>query len=105
MLSLTWATLSDLPNYRAGVVLVGLTRCIAMVMIWDDLTHGDLEYGAILVIINTILQIILFSPLALLFLNVIGGNEQSATVAYVNVAISVLIVCETHFYTSLYGIF
>ena len=104
MLSLAWATLPDLPNYRAGVILVGLARCIAMVMIWNDLARGDSEYGAILVVINAVLQIILFSPLALLFLNVIGGNEHTATVAYGNVAISVLIVCETQFYTYLYSI-
>ena len=94
MLALAWATLPDLPNYRAGVILVGLARCIAMVMIWNNLARGDPEYGAILVVINAILQIILFSPIALLFLNVIGGNGQTATVAYGNVAISVLIVGE-----------
>ena len=94
MLSLAWATLPDLPDYRAGVILVGLARCIAMVMIWNDLARGDPEYSAILVVINAVLQIILFSPLALLFLNVIGGKEQHATVAYGNVAISVLIVGE-----------
>ena len=94
MLSLAWATLPDLHNYRSGVILVGLGRCIGMVMIWNDLARGDPEYGSILIVINAILQIILFSPLALLFLNVIGGNEQTATVAYGDVAISVLIVGE-----------
>jgi arsenite transporter len=93
MLSLAWATLPDLPNYRAGVIMVGLARCIAMVMIWNGLARGDQEYGAILIVINAVLQIILFSPLALLFLNVIDGNGQTAThVAYGNVVISVLIV-------------
>ena len=104
MLSLAWATLPDLPNYRAGVILVGLGRCIGMVMIWNDLARGDPEYGSILIVINAVLQIILFSPLALLFLNVIGGNEQTATVAYGNVAISVFIVCEHALYM-LYSIF
>ena len=98
MLSLAWATLPDLHNYREGVILVGLARCIAMVMIWNNLARGDPEYSAILVVINAVLQIILFSPLALLFLNVIGGNEQTATVAYGNVAISVLIVGEHALY-------
>ena len=65
-----------------------------MVMIWNDLARGDQEYGAILIVINAVLQIILFSPLALLFLKVIGGNGQTTTVAYGNVAISVLIVGE-----------
>ena len=94
MLSLAWATLPDLPEYRAGVILVGLARCIAMVMIWNDLARGDSEYGAILVVINAVLQIVLFSPLALLFLDVIGGG--GVTVAYGNVAISVLIVGEIY---------
>lgn len=93
MLGLAWATLPDLPNYREGVILVGLGRCIAMVMIWIDLARGDSEYGAILTVINAILQIILFSPLAILFLDVIGGNGQAGVhVSYGNVAISVLIV-------------
>jgi len=95
MLALAWATLPDLPDYRAGVIMVGLARCIAMVMIWNDLARGDPQYGAILIVINAVLQIILFSPLAILFLNVIGGNGQTAVhVAYGNVAISVLIVGE-----------
>lgn len=94
MLSLAWATLPDLPNYRAGVIMVGLARCIAMVMIWNDLARGDPEYGAILVVINAVLQIILFSPLAVLFLNVFGHGKTAVHVAYGNVAISVLIVGE-----------
>jgi ACR3 family arsenite transporter len=94
MLSLAWATLPDLPGYRAGVILVGLARCIAMVMIWNDLARGDSEYGAILVVVNAILQIILFSPLAVLFLNIIGNGQTAVHVAYSNVAISVLIVGE-----------
>jgi len=94
MLSLAWATLPDLPGYRAGVILVGLARCIAMVMIWNDLARGDSEYGAILVVINAILQIVLFSPLAVLFLNIIGNGQTAVHVAYSNVAISVLIVGE-----------
>jgi ACR3 family arsenite transporter len=99
MLSLAWATLPDLPNYRAGVIMVGIPRCIAMVMIWNGLARGDQEYGTILVVIKAVLQIILFSPLALLFLNVIGGKGQTAThAAYGNVAISVLIVGEHTLY-------
>jgi len=93
MLALAWATLPDLPNYRAGVIMVGIARCIAMVMIWNDLARGDAEYGAILIVLNAVLQIILFSPIAVLFLNIIGGDRHTAVhVAYGNVAISVLIV-------------
>ncbi|KAF8148206.1 sodium bile acid symporter family-domain-containing protein [Crassisporium funariophilum] len=92
MLGLAWATLPDLPGYRAGVIMVGLARCIAMVMIWNDLARGDSDYCAILVVINAVLQIVLFSPYAVLFLNIIGGAKQGAVhVAYGDVAISVLI--------------
>ncbi|RDB19029.1 Arsenite resistance protein ArsB [Hypsizygus marmoreus] len=92
MVGLAWATLPDLPTYRTGVIMVGLARCIAMVMIWNQLARGDGEYCAILVIVNSILQIILYSPYALLFINTIGGGHQSSIhVSYGSVAISVLI--------------
>jgi len=92
MLGLAWATLPDLPAYRTGVIMVGLARCIAMVMIWNHLAKGDPEYCAIIVVINAILQIILFSPYAVLFINIIGGSKQASIhVSYGNVAISVLI--------------
>ncbi|GLB37286.1 putative arsenical-resistance protein ACR3 [Lyophyllum shimeji] len=92
MLGLAWATLPDLPTYRTGVILVGLARCIAMVMIWNHLAKGDAEYCAILVIVNSVLQIVLYSPYALLFINTLGGRSQpSIHVSYGAVAISVLI--------------
>ena len=94
MLALAWATLPDLPTYRTGVILVGLARCIAMVMIWNQLARGDIDYCAILVVVNSVLQIVLYSPFALLFINIIGNhkNEGSIHVSYREVAISVLIV-------------
>src|SRR5258707_13955117 len=70
MLGLAWATLPDLPTYRTGVILVGIARCIAMVVIWNDLARGDNEYCAILVVLNALLQMALFSPFAVLFINV-----------------------------------
>jgi arsenite transporter len=95
MLGLAWATLPDLPTYRTGVIMVGLARCIAMVLVWNQLAKGDGNYCAILVVFNSILQIVLYSPYALLFINVIGGESQSAAqVSYGSVAISVLIVCS-----------
>ncbi|KAF9007007.1 arsenical-resistance protein ACR3 [Cyathus striatus] len=92
MLALAWATLPDLPEYRTGVIMVGLARCIAMVMIWNHLARGDGDYCAILVVVNAIMQIILYSPYAVLFINIIGGkNQPNIHVSYGDVAISVLI--------------
>ncbi|KAK7688387.1 hypothetical protein QCA50_008760 [Cerrena zonata] len=93
MLGLAWATLPDLPTYRTGVIMVGLARCIAMVMIWNQLAGGDGNYCAILVVINSVLQIALYSPYSLLFVNVIGGEglDSGLHVEYGEVAISVLI--------------
>lgn len=94
MLGLAWATLPDLPEYRAGVIIVGIARCIAMVMIWNQLARGDANYCAILVVINSVMQIVLFSPYSLLLVDVIGGNANSEVkrLSYGTVAISVLIV-------------
>ena len=94
MLALAWATLPDLPTYRTGVILVGLARCIAMVMIWNQLAGGDSNYCAILVVVNSGLQMVLYSPYAIWFINVISGGhgQQKIHVSYGDVAISVLIV-------------
>ncbi|KAJ7737910.1 sodium bile acid symporter family-domain-containing protein [Mycena maculata] len=92
MLGLAWATLPDLPTYRMGVIMVGIARCIAMVLIWCQLTKGDGNYCAILVVINSVLQMVLYSLYTLLFINVMGGRETSHThLDYGHVTISVLI--------------
>ncbi|KAJ6550280.1 sodium bile acid symporter family-domain-containing protein [Mycena capillaripes] len=92
MVGLAWATLPDLPTYRTGVIMVGMARCIAMVLIWCQLAKGDGDYCAILVVINAVLQIVLYSPYTLLFVNVVGGRDVSHThLDYGSVAISVLI--------------
>ncbi|KAJ7848592.1 sodium bile acid symporter family-domain-containing protein [Mycena olivaceomarginata] len=92
MVGLAWATLPDLPTYRTGVIMVGMARCIAMVLIWCQLAKGDGNYCAILVVINSVLQIILYSPYTILFVNVVGGRDVSHIhLDYGRVAISVLI--------------
>lgn len=68
---------------------MGLARCIAMVLIWTGIAGGDNEYCAILVAINSILQMVLYAPLAILFINVISGSQSTITVSYSTVAISV----------------
>ncbi|KAI9026988.1 arsenical-resistance protein [Hyaloraphidium curvatum] len=88
MTGLAWACLPDLPNYRAGVIMVGLARCIAMVLIWNQLADGDPELCAVTVALNSILQILLYAPLAMLYL---GPSYLAGASGFWLVAKSVLI--------------
>ncbi|KAI1760083.1 arsenical-resistance protein ACR3 [Hypoxylon sp. FL1150] len=89
MLGLAWACLPDQPELRTGLILVGLGRCIAMVLIWTGLAGGDSEYCAILVAVNSILQMVLFAPLAVFFIRVISRESGPLDVSYAVVARSV----------------
>ncbi|KAI4917459.1 hypothetical protein J4E85_009978 [Alternaria conjuncta] len=91
MLGLAWAFLPDQSDLRTGLVLVGLARCIAMVLIWNGLAGGDDEYCAILVAVNSILQMILYAPLAILFIKVISRETGTVAVSYETVATSVAV--------------
>ncbi|GBF64356.1 arsenical-resistance protein [Trichophyton mentagrophytes] len=91
MLALAWAFLPDKPELREGLILVGLARCIAMVLIWTGLAGGDNEYCAILVAINSLLQMVLFAPLALLFIKIISHSEGTIPLSYPVVAKSVAV--------------
>lgn len=73
MFALAWLLLPDLPEYRTGIIIVGLARCIAMVLIWNDLSCGDREAAAVLVALNAIFQILAFSGLGWFYLEILPG--------------------------------
>lgn len=95
MFALAWLLLPDLPEYRTGLIIVGLARCIAMVVIWNDLACGDREAAAVLVAINSVFQVLMFAALGWFYLSVLPGwlgLEQTAIEASpVAVAVSVLV--------------
>ncbi|MFX4271410.1 ACR3 family arsenite efflux transporter [Propionibacteriaceae bacterium Y1685] len=95
MFTLAWVFLPDLPEYRTGLIIVGLARCIAMVVIWSDLACGDREATAVLVAINSIFQVVAFSFLGWFYLTVLPGwldlDAQGLDISVWQIALNVLV--------------
>jgi ACR3 family arsenite transporter len=95
MFTLAWVFLPDLPHYRNGLIMIGLARCIAMVLIWNMLARGDGDAAAVLVALNSLFQIVFYSVLGWFYLTALpgwlGAESTAFAVSMWDIAKSVLI--------------
>ena len=95
MFFLAWSILADEPEFMQGLILIGLARCIAMVLIWNMLAGGDNEDAAAIVALNSLFQIVAYSFYAYFFLNVavewVGGVATDVSITVEEIATSVFI--------------
>ncbi|HEX8781208.1 MAG TPA: ACR3 family arsenite efflux transporter, partial [Nocardioides sp.] len=95
MFALAWLMLPDLPEFRTGLIIVGLARCIAMVLIWNDLARGDREVAAVLVALNAVFQVLFYAALGVFYLKVLpewlGLDTENLNVSLATIAKTVAI--------------
>ena len=105
MFVLAWVFLGAYPDLRNGIILIGIARCIAMVIVWNNLAEGDNEWTAILVAINSVFQIIMYSVLAYFYITIasgwISGSGQIVNISLVQVAESVAIYLGIPFFAGI----